>query len=86
MAFEVKIDVFLKAGVSDPEGATISEAARHLGHDSVRSVYAGKSYVLVLDEANRESAMAKAEELGTSLLSNPVIESFEVSVVRETAK
>lgn len=78
MSFEVKIDVYLRAGISDPEGHTIADAASALGYGSVSSVAAGKSFKVDIDTDSPDEAREVAHSLASRLLSNPVIQDFAV--------
>ena len=42
MRFFVQVDVSLREGVADPQGATIERSLPHLGFDGVRNVRVGK--------------------------------------------
>lgn len=83
MIYRVKVDVFLKDGVSDPEGFTIAEAAQSLEIAPIIRVRSGKSFLIELDISSEEEALAAAERLGRELLSNPVIEDFVVAELVE---
>ncbi len=84
MSYEAKIDVFLKEGVSDPEGLTIAEAARSLEVAPVRRVRSGKSFLVLFDLTSESETLAAAKKIGLELLSNPVIQDFTVSEITET--
>lgn len=66
------VTVLPRAEVADPQGETILEAARGLGFSDVRSVRAGRAFVV---EAEDES---RVRDLADRLLANPVVESFTV--------
>lgn len=68
------VDVTLREGIADPEGATIERALPALGFDGVREVKAGKSFCLTVDADSEAAALEKATALAERLLSNPVIE------------
>jgi phosphoribosylformylglycinamidine synthase len=81
MKFSVVVDVNLRAGIADPEGATIERALPALGFSGVTNVRAGKAFYLDVDAPNEASAAEKAQSLAERLLSNPVIEDARVRVV-----
>jgi phosphoribosylformylglycinamidine synthase PurS subunit len=66
--FPVIVDVTLREGIADPEGATIERALPALGFTGVTNVRAGKVFRLDIDAADEATALAER------LLSNPVIE------------
>jgi phosphoribosylformylglycinamidine synthase PurS subunit len=74
------VTVMLKQGVLDPQGKAIGNALNNLGFASVGAVRAGKVFELELTETDAVRARVQAEEMARRLLSNSVIESFQVSV------
>jgi len=70
----VIVDVTLRHGIADPEGATIERALPALGFSGVSNVKAGKSFRMSIDAESEEAALEKATALAERLLSNPVIE------------
>ena len=74
MNFPVIVDVTLREGIADPEGATIERALPALGFTGVTNVRAGKAFRLDVEADNETEALAKAAALAERLLSNPVIE------------
>jgi phosphoribosylformylglycinamidine synthase PurS subunit len=70
----VIVDVTLRQGIADPEGATIERALPALGFSGVSNVKAGKSFRMTIDADSAEAALVKATSLAERLLSNPVIE------------
>ena len=74
MSYYVIVDVTLREGIADPEGATIERALPALGFSGVHEVKAGKSFRMNIDADSEEEALEKASSLAERLLSNPVIE------------
>jgi phosphoribosylformylglycinamidine synthase len=70
----VIVDVTLRQGIADPEGATIERALPALGFSGVSNVKAGKSFRMSIDANSEDEALEKATALAERLLSNPVIE------------
>jgi len=64
-------------GILDPQGEAIRRSLAALGHP-VSEVRAGKVFDLEIDAPNAEEARRLATEVAESVLSNPLIESFEV--------
>jgi phosphoribosylformylglycinamidine synthase PurS subunit len=79
MNYSVFVEVSLRPGIADPEGATIERALPALGFEGVSDVRAGKSFRLTVAANSGNEALERAEQLADRLLSNPVIEQ---SVVR----
>jgi phosphoribosylformylglycinamidine synthase len=78
MTFAVTVEVQLKAGVADPQGATIERALPTLGFDGVAGVRVGKCIRFTLDAADEAAARAEVDDLCRRFLTNPVIEDARV--------
>ena len=74
MRFRARVEVQLRPGIADPEGATIERALPALGFDSVQHVRAGRSFSFEVDAPDEGAARTTATELADRLLANPVIE------------
>jgi phosphoribosylformylglycinamidine synthase len=72
------VTVMPKPSVLDPQGAAAAEAMRHLGLENVGRVRIGK--VIEIDLPNGADE-ARLHEISRDLLSNPVIEDFEVRIL-----
>ena len=81
----VKINVIVKPkeAVLDPQGSAVRDAMRHLGMPEVRSVRIGKFMEIEIegDDANLEERL---HGLCRDLLSNPVIEDYELQSANGT--
>ncbi len=82
MRFTARVEVQLRPGIADPEGATIERALPALGFEEVRHVRAGRSFRFTVDADDEDAARAQAEALAHRLLANPVIEESEVAIER----
>lgn len=80
MIFDVVVEVTLRSGIADPEGATIERALPALGFDGVSGVAVGKSIRFNLESADETTAREEVEDLCERFLSNPVIEDSMVSL------
>ena len=80
MNFDVVVEVMLRAGVADPQGATIERALPALGFDGVSDVSVGKSIRFRLEGTDEAAARAEVEDLCHRFLSNPVIEDTTVEI------
>jgi len=72
-----KVIVMPKAAVLDPQGNAVRDAMRHLGMPEVRSVRIGK-YMDIEIEGQSGELESRLHQLCRDLLSNPVIEDFEL--------
>ncbi len=78
MRFSALVEVALRPGIADPQGATIERALPALGFDTVSAVRAGKAYRFMIDAPDEGTARGTVEELCRRLLANPVIEDTSV--------
>lgn len=86
MTFRAEVFVTPKAVVNDPQGLTIRQGLRALGFDGVQEVRSGKYLVLTLESPDRDTALARLDDMARMLLANAVIENYRVEImaVRET--
>lgn len=80
MTFDVVVEVRLRPGIADPQGATIERALPALGFEGVSGVGVGKSIRFTVESADEPSARALVEDLCHRFLTNPVIEDSEISL------
>jgi phosphoribosylformylglycinamidine synthase len=78
--FSVLVEVSLREGIADPQGATIERALPALGLAGVTGVRAGKAFRFHIDAADDADALAQATVVADRLLANPVIEQSSVTV------
>ena len=80
MRFSVTVEVQLREGVADPQGATIERALPHLGFDGVKDVRVGKSIRFTIEAENEAAARSEVDDLCARFLTNPVIEDAIVRI------
>lgn len=76
----VVVDVRLKSEILDPQGRAVQGALGRLGLEGVTNVRQGKQFVIDIDGEIDEATSAKLHEIAGNLLSNPVIEDYELTV------
>jgi len=79
--FRAKVYVRLKPSVHDPQGETIRGALATMGYSRVGEVRQGKYFELSVKAGTREEADVMVREIANRVLSNPVIETFQVDVL-----
>ena len=84
MRFEALVEVRLRPGISDPQGATIEKALPALGFDSISGVRAGKAFRLGVEAADEAGARGQVEDLCRRFLTNPVIEDSFITLQPQT--
>jgi phosphoribosylformylglycinamidine synthase PurS subunit len=76
--FTFEVLVRLKPGLLDPQGKAVEGVLPALGWTNVSDVRVGKHVELVVEASDEDAARAQVEDLSTRLLSNPVIEEFQI--------
>ena len=76
----VVVDVMLKPEILDPQGRAVMGAFTRLGVHGVADVRQGKRFEITLEGDATDEALADLHRLAEELLSNPVIESYELRV------
>ena len=81
--YHCRILVTLRQSILDPQGKAVEHGAHSLGFDRVRNIRIGKLVELDVDVSGPAEAEMIVKDLSAKLLSNPVMEDFEVSVVKK---
>jgi len=80
---KIYVKIMPKAGVLDPQGKAIENSLKQLGFTNVQEARQGKIVELNLDIKNEEDALALTREMSERLLTNMVIEDFEISIIKD---
>jgi phosphoribosylformylglycinamidine synthase len=80
MRFTASVEIRLRAGIADPEGATVERALPVLGFTEIADLRAGKMFRFSVEAETEDEAKAQAEQLADRLLANPVIEESYVEI------
>ena len=80
MTYTVQIKVMPLKELLDPQGKAVMGGLGNLGLTGVEDVRIGKNITLQVNADSAETAKAIAEEASRKLLSNPVMEYFEIEV------
>jgi phosphoribosylformylglycinamidine synthase subunit PurS len=83
--YEVLVEVRLRAGIADPQGATVERALPALGFTGISDVRMGKAIRLAVDAPDEDAAVDRAAQVARRLLANPVIERSEITVLGTAA-
>lgn len=78
--FEALVEVRLRPGIADPQGATIEKALPALGFEGMSDVRTGKAFRLSVEASDEAAARARVDELCRRFLTNPVIEDSEITL------
>lgn len=74
------VEVMPKPELLDPQGQAVQKAMARLGISGVDSVRQGKRFEIHVEGQLTEDRMAELEHLAETLLANPVIEDYRVTV------
>ena len=80
MSYTVQIKVMPLKDLLDPQGKAVMGGLQNLGLAGMEDVRVGKNITLQIEAESQEKARAIAEEASKKLLSNPVMEYFEIEV------
>ena len=80
MRFSVLVEISLRPGIADPQGATIERALPALGFEAIHGVRAGKAIRFTIDAEAERTARAHVDDLCRRFLNNPVIEDASVTI------
>ena len=75
--FSVQVEVLLRDGIADPQGATIERALPALGFAGVANVHVGRLIELDVDDP------AELQSMCERLLANPLVEDYEIELRRQ---
>lgn len=81
MTFTVQVKVMPLKDLLDPQGKAVMGGLQNLGLQGVGDVRIGKHIDLQIEAADKEAATSLATEAAQKLLANPVMETFEISVL-----
>jgi phosphoribosylformylglycinamidine synthase len=76
--FSVLVEVRLRPGIADPQGATVERSLPTLGYGEIEGVSIGKAIRFTIEAADEASAHQRVVELCERFLTNPVIEDADI--------
>ena len=79
MRYKANVVVTLKDGVRDPQGSAIATILKRTKIESEPNVGVGKFFTIEVEEDNETSAKAKLEHIAQEVLSNPILEKYEIT-------
>jgi phosphoribosylformylglycinamidine synthase len=78
--FIAEVDITLRPAILDVQGKAVENTLRNLGHNGVDHVRIGKHVTFQIDAESAEKAEKIARTIAESVLSNPIMEDFELSI------
>jgi phosphoribosylformylglycinamidine synthase len=84
-SFRYAVNVTPKPGILDPQGRAVEGSLGHLGIVGVSGVRVGRRVELTVDADDAVAARIVVERLAGELLSNPLIEAYDVELLGEAS-
>ncbi|HET7027468.1 MAG TPA: phosphoribosylformylglycinamidine synthase subunit PurS [Candidatus Limnocylindrales bacterium] len=84
-SFRFAVNVSPKPGILDPQGRAVEGSLAHLGIAGVSAVRVGRRVELTVQATDERTARETVDRLATELLSNPLIEAYEIDLLRPAA-
>jgi len=81
--FRVEIDIMPLKALLDPQGKAVSSSMKNIGLPEIGNVRIGKHITLEVEAKTKEAAKQKVEKACKDLLANPIMESYEFSILEE---
>ena len=78
--FRVSVFVTPKAGILDPQGATIERTLPALGFEGVGNIRVGRFITLEVDGSDAEAVRKNVDDMCRRLLANLIIEDYRFEV------
>ncbi len=80
-ALRFAVNVTPRPGILDPQGRAVEQSLSHLSIEGVSAVRVGRRVELTVVAASEADARATVDRLARDLLSNPLIEVYEIEVL-----
>jgi phosphoribosylformylglycinamidine synthase subunit PurS len=84
-SFRFAVNVTPKPGILDPQGRAVEGSLGHLGIAGVSGVRVGRRVELTVESGDQRAARGVVERLAGELLSNPLIEAYEIELLAEAS-
>lgn len=81
--YRARVHVMLKESILDPQGRTVENTLKRLGHDNIADLRVGKYIELTLS-GERDKVEDQLQEIANKVLSNPVMEDVRVRLEEKT--
>ncbi len=80
-AYRFAVNVTPKPGILDPQGRAVEKSLPHLGISGVSGVRVGRRVEMTVHADDESAARSVVDKLAGELLSNPLMELFEVEAL-----
>lgn len=82
MKFQVEINVMPQKALLDPQGKAVKSTLTNVGFEGVESVRIGKHITIEIEAEDKKSAENFVDEACRTILSNPIMESYNYIVTQ----
>ncbi len=80
MKFKAHINVMPLPNLLDPQGKAVKQVLQNLKYNSVSDVRIGKHVTLEFDAEDEDTAKQIADEISRKVLTNQVVERYEIVI------
>jgi len=80
MKFTAHINVMPHKALLDPQGKAVTASMINLGIPEIQNVRIGKHFELEIEAVSETEALQKVEKACKELLSNPIMEGFQIEI------
>ena len=80
-AYRFAVNVTPKPGILDPQGRAVEKSLPHLGIAGVSGVRVGRRVEMTVQAVDAAAARVVVDKLASELLSNPLMELFDVEAL-----
>ncbi|MBR1769843.1 MAG: phosphoribosylformylglycinamidine synthase subunit PurS [Bacteroidales bacterium] len=82
MQFNVTIDIMPLKALLDPQGKAVTSSMKNINIDNIENVRIGKHITMTVEAKDENEARLSVEKACKELLYNPIMESFEINVLK----
>ena len=79
MRYKANVVVTLKNGVRDPQGSAIATILKRTKIENEPNVGVGKFFTIEVEGNTENEAKSKLEHIAQEVLSNPILEKYEIT-------
>ncbi|MBP3254476.1 MAG: phosphoribosylformylglycinamidine synthase subunit PurS [Bacteroidales bacterium] len=82
MKYQVIIDIMPLKALLDPQGKAVTSSMKNIDINTIDNVRIGKHITLDVEAKDENEAKATVEKACKELLYNPIMESYEITVLK----
>ena len=82
MKYQVIIEIMPLTALLDPQGKAVTSSIKNIDKNTIDNVRIGKHITLDVEAKDENEAKATVEKACKELLYNPIMESYEITVLK----